>query len=262
MPIPSKLWSVLLAGSLGLGGCAVIPADDYGYYDDDRYYERETVIVTPPPRVEYRGVPPAVGHVWIDGYWNRIGPRPHWVPGYWNPPGVRTRPIMQHSPRVDPRPDGRHDRRDARDRERAGERRHDNERSRDGERWRDQARDDGRWPGVLPRRDGDRPRNAERIRDPERVRDPGRIRDSERVRDSERIRDPGRVRDLERVRDDGRARDIYGNGATERPRPQAGDREERRAALRVERERPPGAREGLLHGAPRPERRPRDQAGD
>lgn len=70
MTFPSRLWSLMLAGSLVLGGCAVVPVDEYGYYDDDYgYYEHDTVIVTPPPRVEYRGLPPTAGYIWIDGYW-------------------------------------------------------------------------------------------------------------------------------------------------------------------------------------------------
>ena len=41
MTIRSPLSPMLLAAALALGGCAVVPADDYGYYDDDRYYDRE-----------------------------------------------------------------------------------------------------------------------------------------------------------------------------------------------------------------------------
>ena len=77
MTFPSRLWSLMLAGSLALGGCAVVPVDEYGYYEDDYgYYERDTVIVTPPPRVEYRGLPPVSSYIWIDGYWNWVGHRP------------------------------------------------------------------------------------------------------------------------------------------------------------------------------------------
>jgi hypothetical protein len=87
----------MLAGSLALGGCAVVPVDDYGYYQDDYgYYERDTVIVTPPPRVEYRDLPPAASYIWIDGYWNWVGHRHDWVSGYWAPPGTRPRSIVQH----------------------------------------------------------------------------------------------------------------------------------------------------------------------
>lgn len=165
MTIRSPLSPMLLAAALALGGCAVVPADDYGY-DDDRYYERETVIVTPPPRIEYRGLPPAIGYIWIDGYWNRVGPRPHWVPGYWSPPRVHSRPFVQ-PPRIDARPDGRSDRRDEHDRNRwrNDDGRRDDGR-RDDRRWSDRSRDDDArrdrdpdtrpWPGFSPRRDVDR----------------------------------------------------------------------------------------------------------
>ena len=45
MTFSSRLWSLMFAGSLALGGCAVVPVDEYGYYDDDYgYYERDTVV--------------------------------------------------------------------------------------------------------------------------------------------------------------------------------------------------------------------------
>ena len=89
---------LIFATVLALGGCAVVPVDErsYGYDDDDHYYTRETVIVTPSPRVEYRGYPPAAGYIWIDGYWNRLGTRHEWVSGYWAPPGTRIRPPVRH----------------------------------------------------------------------------------------------------------------------------------------------------------------------
>jgi hypothetical protein len=250
MTFPSKLWSVLLAGSLGLGGCAVLPAHDYGDYDD-RYCERETVIVTPPPRVEYRGVPPAIGYIWVDGYWNRIGSRQHWVPGYWNPPRVRPRTIVQHPPRMAPHPDARRNQRDAHDRERwrDGERRrdddrwHDGDRRPDGGRWREQTRDDRRWQGLAPRRDTDRGGPADRPRSGERGRDPTALGGPERVRGPERIRDGERIRD----------------------KPRAGEHESRLDAPRpprIERERPSNAREGFVQASPRPERHPREHAAD
>lgn len=98
-PTQARTW--LLAGLAGatltLGGCAVVPAEHhgygapYGYYDD---YDRGTLIVTPPPRVEYRGLPPVASYIWIDGYWNWLGTRHVWVPGYWAPPGTRSRTIV------------------------------------------------------------------------------------------------------------------------------------------------------------------------
>lgn len=134
MTVSSPLWSLMLVGSLALGGCAVVPVDDYGYYGDDyRYYERDTVIVAPPPRVEYRGLPPAASYIWIDGYWNWVGHRHDWVPGYWAPPGTRPRSIVQH------RQFERH-----RDDDRRGRGWGDDRRDRDGDRRREDGRRDAR----------------------------------------------------------------------------------------------------------------------
>jgi len=176
MTIRSPLSPMLLAAALALGGCAVVPVDDYGYYEDDRYYERETVIVTPPPRIEYRGLPPAAGYIWIDGYWNRVGPRPHWVPGYWSPPRMHSRPLAQ-PPHIDVRPDGRGDRRDEHDRNRW---RSDDAR-RDDRRWNDRSRDDVRrdrdsrpWPGFSPRGDGAGSPDGPQLRDRRDLRDEAR----------------------------------------------------------------------------------------
>ena len=91
-------WLLVPALSLGLtlGGCAVVPERDYGYADDERNYVRETVIVAPAPRIEYRGYPPAANFIWIDGYWNRIGRQHDWVSGYWAPPSMHARPPQRH----------------------------------------------------------------------------------------------------------------------------------------------------------------------
>ena len=236
MTLRPATWPVLIAACLGLGACAVVPADDYGYYDDDRYYERETVIVTPPPRIEYRGLPPAAGYIWVDGYWNRVGTRPHWVPGYWSPPRVHSRPIVQPRPHIDTRPDWRHDRRDEHDRKR----------------WRDDGRRDGtRWSGP----DDDARRDGERWRE----------------RDGAPRTWPGFTP----------RRDPRGDRDGTPDHPQLHDRREPREAPRPPRivqERPPGAREGLLHadpprqriehpafgapGAARPELRPASAGGE
>ncbi|MBK7899407.1 MAG: YXWGXW repeat-containing protein [Azonexus sp.] len=40
----------------------------------------------PPPRHELAGPPPAVGLIWIDGYWNWTDRRHAWVPGHWEAP--------------------------------------------------------------------------------------------------------------------------------------------------------------------------------
>lgn len=74
----------LLFVAAALGGCAVVPAYDYG----PEPAPAVTVYTAPPaPLVEYRGLPPAFGYVWIDGYWNWGGVRYVWIPGRWvNPP--------------------------------------------------------------------------------------------------------------------------------------------------------------------------------
>lgn len=59
-----------------LGGCVAVPVHDggpgysgYGYQYDG-----------------YRGPPPVVGYVWIDGFWDwRLGRRV-WIGGHWGPP--------------------------------------------------------------------------------------------------------------------------------------------------------------------------------
>src|SRR5690606_37217643 len=87
-----RAWSFLLVASLALGGCVVAPVDD-------RYYEDEVVVVTPPARVEYRGYPPVAGYICIDGFWSWSGYRHDWVPGYWAPPHHRHfRPPVRRAP--------------------------------------------------------------------------------------------------------------------------------------------------------------------
>mgnify|MGYP001008581987 FL=1 len=86
MTSPRTRLAILLAAA-ALGGCAVVPAYDYG---PSYGYDQPSVIAyaaPPAPLVEYRGLPPAIGYVWIDGYWNWGGVRYTWVPGRWqNPP--------------------------------------------------------------------------------------------------------------------------------------------------------------------------------
>lgn len=213
MKLRSTFWPAMIAGSLGLGGCTVLPADDYGYYGDGRYYAHETVIVTPPPRIEYRGLPPAAGYLWIDGYWNRIGPRPYWVPGYWRAPAAHPRPAGQHPPRHQAHPDGGRDRRDA----------HDRDRWRDAERWRE--RDGARGPGGVPGRalDRDPPRPPQGARPAERTPEAGRP-------DRRPAGSPGEVREARRDGSGARVRDGFraprrddGAGAQASPRRERDD---------------------------------------
>ena len=109
-------WLLLLpAAALVLGGCVAVPVydDDYGYrsYRGHGYYTEETIILSPPPRVEYRGYAPAPGYFWIDGYWNRVGTRQHWVPGYWAAPDSHARPRAHRPPPRHPAEQGHEHRR-------------------------------------------------------------------------------------------------------------------------------------------------------
>lgn len=211
MTFRPRLWSLMLAGSLALGGCAVVPVDEYGYYEDDYgYYERDTVIVTPPPRVEYRGLPPTVGYVWIDGYWDWIGHRHDWVPGYWAPPGTRARPIVRHRHFERERDDER--------RERWWRDRREDSRDRDGDRRREDSRRDERWKdwrGELRDREGSRERDGIRDRDGDRDRAGVRDRDGIRAPDFFRERRDERERSATRERE--RERRIEDGGAQARP---------------------------------------------
>lgn len=112
----------LAAATLTLAGCVVAPLDEPYYPAYDRGTVHSTVIYTAPPAplVEYRGWPPAPGHVWLDGYWNWGGASYLWMPGRW----VEPRPSQVWVPRVW---------------------------QRDGERWRPQG---GHWE---PRREERRP---------------------------------------------------------------------------------------------------------
>ncbi len=47
----------------------------------------DVVNVPPPaPQQEVIGVAPALGYLWITGYWGWNSGRHHWVPGYWSAP--------------------------------------------------------------------------------------------------------------------------------------------------------------------------------
>lgn len=81
--------ALLVLGS-GLAGCVVAPYPRHGGggrgggggYEEDG----GVVVVEPPPvRMERPGPPPAVGYLWIDGFWNWSGGRHVWMPGHWEP---------------------------------------------------------------------------------------------------------------------------------------------------------------------------------
>lgn len=92
MNLPCRARSpwLVLAAALALGGCVVAPEHSRRYESEEIIYGPTTstyVLIAPPaPRVEYRGYPPAVGYLWIDGYWSWGGVRYVWVPGRWVAP--------------------------------------------------------------------------------------------------------------------------------------------------------------------------------
>jgi hypothetical protein len=63
-----------LALTLFLAGCG--PSYRYGYASYG----------PPPPRVEYYGVAPGPGYVWVPGYWQWSSNTYVWVPGRWATP--------------------------------------------------------------------------------------------------------------------------------------------------------------------------------
>ena len=82
---------VLLAlGAAALAGCVVAPYPvrvGRGPVQPDPGHDGPVVMVEPPPPYhEVAASPPAVGYVWIGGYWNWVGGRHAWVRGYWAPP--------------------------------------------------------------------------------------------------------------------------------------------------------------------------------
>lgn len=71
--------ALCLAGTL-LSGCVVAPVAPYPYRG------AVVAVAPPPPQAEVYGPPPAVGYVWIGGFWNWLGGRHVWVGGHWEAP--------------------------------------------------------------------------------------------------------------------------------------------------------------------------------
>lgn len=90
LPYRARMPWLVLAAVLALGGCVVAPEHSRRYESEEIIYGPTTstyVLIAPPaPRVEYRGYPPAVGYLWIEGYWSWGGVRYVWVPGRWVAP--------------------------------------------------------------------------------------------------------------------------------------------------------------------------------
>ena len=84
-----------LAAAVGLGlsllatGCVVAPMDGQptGYSGYNSYSEPYYVNQAPPPvQYEQVGPPPAVGYVWVAGYWAWQMNRYVWTRGHWDAP--------------------------------------------------------------------------------------------------------------------------------------------------------------------------------
>ncbi|MBL0085566.1 MAG: YXWGXW repeat-containing protein [Ideonella sp.] len=70
-------------------GCVMVPYGSqggYGAYGGSQAYGDVVTVAPPPPQQEVIGVAPALGYLWIGGYWGWGGGRHHWVPGYWSAP--------------------------------------------------------------------------------------------------------------------------------------------------------------------------------
>lgn len=65
-----------------LSGCVIAPARPY-YADGDGDV---VSVAPPPPRQEYIGVAPALGYIWLGGYWGWTGRGHTWVGGHWEAP--------------------------------------------------------------------------------------------------------------------------------------------------------------------------------
>ena len=221
-------WLLMPALSLGLtlGGCAVAPAHDVGYADDDRDYVRNTVIVTAAPQVGYRTYPPAANTIWIDGYWNRSGRQQTWVPGYWAPPTLHARPPPRYwrddgGRRLEALRTRERELAQAREREHAREirreRRQEGRESADkpqrrweDERTRSEAREQVTLPtsGRSPLTLGERPRLRAEPRTENQVGSPPRAGRHERFERSERLQRDAREARPERGRGDDSGRDM------------------------------------------------------
>lgn len=74
-----------LFAAAALSACVVAPLG--GYPPQSYPHEGEVVMQAPPaPRYEVIPVAPAIGSIWIGGYWGWSGRRYDWRPGYWSAP--------------------------------------------------------------------------------------------------------------------------------------------------------------------------------
>ena len=93
------LGAALLAAA-SLSACVVAPV---GGYPQQYPYEGEVVMQPPPaPRYEVIPVAPAIGSIWINGYWGWGGRGYDWRPGYWSAPRPGWRGVPHRWHRVGP----------------------------------------------------------------------------------------------------------------------------------------------------------------
>lgn len=79
MSAPLRL-ALAAALAAALAGCVVVPARPYAYGGE------VVSVAPPPPQAEVYGVAPAVGWIWIGGYWRWGGGHYAWTPGHWSAP--------------------------------------------------------------------------------------------------------------------------------------------------------------------------------
>ena len=91
MPAPFTRSALALALLSTLSGCYIVPARPY-YAAEQRppVYANEAPIPEgpPPPRDEVYGVAPALGWLWLGGYWGWNLGRHVWIGGHWEAPRV------------------------------------------------------------------------------------------------------------------------------------------------------------------------------
>lgn len=79
--LPLKALAATLCAAALASGCVIAPVGT-------RYVEPGEIVTTAPPPAQYEayGVAPAVGMVWLGGYWGWGGGRYTWHSGYWAHP--------------------------------------------------------------------------------------------------------------------------------------------------------------------------------
>jgi hypothetical protein len=85
---PTRILLASVITCLALSACVVAPTPG------GLYVGPAVAVEPPPPQTEYYGAPPAVGYIWIGGYWNWAGGRYVWAGGHWEAPhpGYRWEP--------------------------------------------------------------------------------------------------------------------------------------------------------------------------